>query len=215
MALPKGIAARQVWTVVALTVWMLFWMFLISALLLDSHVAIDAIGMLLSMLLIIIPLAFGPLAWYLFVLRKRVQLAAQPHGEQLLELKTKESELAALNGGKAIGAVAQVAVLVLSGLFCVGLLGYQIYMYLRYGEWISRGWADMGWPIPQTGWIGLQNILNWIAQGNAGVLIFVGGFLANLMLGDDDSSAYHRYCKEQEIEKLRKELTLKGERNVS
>ena len=61
-----------------------------------------------------------------------------------------------------------------------GLLGWQVYEYLRYSQWPSISiitaleWMKIGWALNPTDWIGLHNILSKTALSLA---MFLLGFL--------------------------------------
>ncbi len=57
----------------------------------------------------------------------------------------------------------------LLGLFAaIGILGWQVYCYLRYGEWPALSmiallqWLNIGWASSPRDWVGLRNLLDAI-----------------------------------------------------
>ena len=39
------------------------------------------------------------------------------------------------------------------------------------------GWDDLGWPVPQTNWVGIQKFIDWIADTHVGLLIVCLAFV--------------------------------------
>ena len=62
-----------------------------------------------------------------------------------------------------------------------GILGYQIYFYLRSGYWLSisiitaLGWLESEWALNPTQWLGLHKILNSVPLSVASLAF---GFIA-------------------------------------
>lgn len=78
-----------------------------------------------------------------------------------------------------------------STLGAIGLLGTQIYGYMRTGAWAPSGLLDelgrlfdWSWAMAPFDWLGIHSMLNAI---NAGVALFVVGVCAGLLLGNFES----------------------------
>lgn len=75
----------------------------------------------------------------------------------------------------AVGFAATL--LVLGFLGALGILGYQIYFYLRSGYWLSLsiitvlGWLGSEWALDPKEWLGLYKILEWIPLAAACFLL--------------------------------------------
>ena len=72
----------------------------------------------------------------------------------------------------------------ISSLGGFGFLGYQIYLYLKGGEWISYSALHLvkqispqaeAWTINPDSWLGLHSVLDWLPL--SGVLV-IGGMMA-------------------------------------
>lgn len=163
MPLPKGILSSHVWGGLGIGVWALYF----SIVLLE---VLDSENLVSSIFLVLV-IGYLPLGLYVIWLRKRIRKAKAPNGELVLELEGKIRQLATIRRANAIGDATSVTVFGISGLFCIGLLGFQCYRYLRYGEWVSKGWTDMGWSVPQTSWVGAQSIIDWVASQHAGLIV--------------------------------------------
>ena len=70
----------------------------------------------------------------------------------------------------------------------IGIVGWQIYGYLRFGFWQSLSvidalrWTDIQWATAPTDWVGLYGVLEWLPL-SAGVAIF--GFLFLVIIYQD------------------------------
>jgi hypothetical protein len=85
-------------------------------------------------------------------------------------------------------------------------LGYQLFVYLRHGYWESLGWSDLGWPIPQTNWIGIQRFIDWVADTHVGLLAMILAFVAWIII----SIGTNQYTiwameKKQQLERLKQD----------
>lgn len=69
----------------------------------------------------------------------------------------------------------------LTALIPLGMVGWQVYGFLRNGTWISMSmlepfkWLNVKWAYAPTDWVGLHSVLGWIP-------LSVGAFLVLLAL---------------------------------
>ena len=86
--------------------------------------------------------------------------------------------------------VATVAVIVLSGpLLLVILLGWQAFVWLRYGEWHSISFSDslsfVGIPLDAiipSDWTGLAVIVRWFLDLHAGIAVTIISLVIYILL---------------------------------
>jgi len=61
----------------------------------------------------------------------------------------------------------------------VGLLGYQCFFWLRYGEWLHVDnlmiWHWLSLPPPKLRWAGIEKILIWILDCQANLTGMIAG----------------------------------------
>ena len=70
---------------------------------------------------------------------------------------------------------------------CIGVLGYQIFFWLKNGQWVSipaklifiRAVPDSAiiWVRDETTWIGLKKVLVLIAQAPLSLFLFIGALV--------------------------------------
>ena len=89
----------------------------------------------------------------------------------------------------------------------IGVLAYQFVFYLRYGVWREMGWDDLGWPVLQTNWIGIQRIIDWIADTHIGLLTLILAVvilvITQVIAGALSTRAWDI---EQQLEQLKREI---------
>lgn len=70
----------------------------------------------------------------------------------------------------------------------LGIVGYQCFLWLRFGEWIKIpastiiplklvGWAYMG-----SEWLGIKKIVIWITELPLSLFVFIVGFLISIII---------------------------------
>jgi len=104
------------------------------------------------------------------------------NGEEQWKIQKLNREISFLSKCRESGQQLVIVVFTGSLLFALGLLGYQTYLFLKYGDWQTKSWVDMGWTVPHTDWIGLQKIIDWIATQHAGLIVFIAGFLTSRII---------------------------------
>lgn len=91
-------------------------------------------------------------------------------------------------------AVRTTGVLIFLGstVGAIGLLGTQIYGYMRTGEWAPSGMLDelgrllhWSWALMPFDWLGLHSMLNAI---NSGAALFCVGAFVGLLLSNFEST---------------------------
>jgi hypothetical protein len=82
---------------------------------------------------------------------------------------------------------------------------WQGYTWLRYGAWpelpLRATWCWLGWPLPETDWLGAESVLLWFFnQGTCVVLLIVGLMLlvvgAGLVFALEEAERAARRAKE-------------------
>lgn len=64
--------------------------------------------------------------------------------------------------------MAPLVLCILGALCAIGILGYQVYIYLRLGYWVpisvvtALGWLNSAWALAPTEWLGLHKVLGFL-----------------------------------------------------
>ena len=75
-----------------------------------------------------------------------------------------------------------------SFLACFGIVGWQIFHYLKDGDWqplsviTAMGWAGLEWAFSPTSWLGLYKVLDWMPLSIAALALTL---LASIILSAD------------------------------
>lgn len=75
---------------------------------------------------------------------------------------------------------------VMSGIFgAIGIVGWQLYTYLKLGEWHSISvitamrWFEIKWSFSPTGWLGIYEILDFVPLS---IAVFCAGIILAFFL---------------------------------
>lgn len=195
MSLKSRVPTANMWTVVGLTV--LFAYFLVIAIVFFADLKWSS--------LFILAIGLFPISAYLYVHLKRSKLHKEPNGAYLIAVADKEREVNRAYRQDDFQSICSGLVGLVAILAALVVWGYQGYLWLRYGEWVPKSWTLYELPVFQIDWIGLQIIINWIADWNIGVLILLVGALLYLLFRPNRVLSLENIERlELEAEKLRK-----------
>lgn len=110
-----------------------------------------------------------------------------------------------------------VTLLGLGVLSALGILGYQIYFYLRFGYWLSfsvvtaLGWLGTEWALNPKQWLGLHEIFDWVPLS---VACFAFGLISSwaAFSYDELRSGREKERLERDGRELRRSLGYEDER---